>query len=123
MITYLLQPTGFRSLSLSLFSFLLSNSIFHLIAIRTVVKLPSNVSKQLWIVTSTNFDKFPSHCLSLISNLLQLNTVPDQMLENNLTTFILQENMTDELKFAQIFSKFMININKILLIDLNYRLF
>ncbi|CAF3654754.1 unnamed protein product [Rotaria sordida] len=76
MITYFLQPT----------------------AIRTIIKLPSNVSDELWILLSTHFESFPSHCLPLISNLLQLNSIPGQVLEDNLTKFILHANLNDELK-------------------------
>ncbi|CAF0740565.1 unnamed protein product [Rotaria sp. Silwood1] len=76
MITYLLQPT----------------------AIRSIIKLPSDVSDELWILVSAHFESFPSHYLSLISNLLILNTTPGQVLEDNLTKFILHENISDELK-------------------------
>ena len=65
------------------------------------MKLPSGVSEELWILVSTHFETFPSHCLSLISHLLQLNTTPGQVLEDNLTKLILQENLNDELKFGK----------------------
>jgi hypothetical protein len=68
------------------------------LGIRTVIKLPSGVSEELWILVSTHFETFPSHCLSLINNLLQLNTTPGQVLEDNLTKFILQNTINDELK-------------------------
>jgi hypothetical protein len=78
-----------------LFVFYLFNIDFVSIGIRTIIKLPSNVSEELWILISTYFEKFPSHCLSLINNLLQLNSTPGQVLEDNLTKFILQENIND----------------------------
>jgi len=78
-----------------LFVFYLFNIDFVSIGIRTIIKLPSNVSEELWILISTYFEKFPSHCLSLIHNLLQLNSTPGQVLEDNLTKFILQENIND----------------------------
>ena len=65
------------------------------LGIRTVVKFPSGVSEELWILISTHFERFPSHCLSLIHHLLQLNSVPGQVLEDNLTQFILQETIPD----------------------------
>jgi len=82
MIIYFLQPTG----------------------IRTIVKLPSTVSEELWIFISTYFEKFPSHCLSLIHNLLQLHSTPGQVLEDNLTKFILQDNIndTDKIKLSTV---------------------
>ncbi|CAF3886142.1 unnamed protein product, partial [Rotaria sp. Silwood2] len=76
MITYFLQPTD----------------------IGDIIKLASDVSDELWILVSTHFELFPSHCLSLISNLLQLNSTPGQVLEDNLLKFILQGNINDELK-------------------------
>lgn len=92
MLVYFLQPTG---------KHLRVNDIgtHHSgIGIQSIVKLPSGVSEELWILVSTYFETFPSHCLSLIHCLLQLNTTPCQVLEDNLTKFILQENVTDELK-------------------------
>ncbi len=89
MITYFLQPTGFYS-----FIYLFNINIDYL-GIRTIVKLPSDVSEELWILISTYFERFPSHCLSLINNLLQLNSTPGQVLEDNLTKFILQENINE----------------------------
>jgi hypothetical protein len=90
MISYFLQPTGL----INSFIYLFDMDFFY-IGIRTIIKLPSNVSEELWILISTYFEKFPSHCLSLIHNLLQLNSTPGQVLEDNLTKFILQENIND----------------------------
>ncbi len=73
MINYFLQPTG----------------------IRTIVKLPSEISDELWIFISTHFEQFPSNCLSLINHLLQLNSIPGQVLEDNLAKYILQNNIND----------------------------
>jgi hypothetical protein len=53
------------------------------------------VSEELWILISTHFERFPSHFLSLINHLLQLNSKPGQVLEDNLTKFILQNNIND----------------------------
>ncbi|CAM4866542.1 unnamed protein product [Rotaria socialis] len=72
--------------------------IYPLLDIRTIIKLPTDVGDELWIAISTNFELFPSQCLSLTSNLLQINTMPGQALEDNLTKFILHENINDELK-------------------------
>lgn len=82
MITYFLQPTG----------------------IRTVVKLPNEVSEQLWILVATYFKKFSSQCLSLIDYLLQLNCVPGQALEDNLTEYICENNRTnnDKVKLSNV---------------------
>ncbi|CAF0896713.1 unnamed protein product [Adineta steineri] len=66
--------------------------------IRTTIKLPSGIPEELWILISTHFQTYPSHCLSLIHNLLQLHAVPSQVLEDDLTKFILQDNIADELK-------------------------
>ncbi len=60
-----------------------------------MVKLPSSVSEELWILISTYFEQFSSHCLSLIHHLLQLNSTPGQVLEDNLTKFILEENLSE----------------------------
>ena len=95
MMTYFLQPTGGR-----LYFRVNDSSVrYSHIGIRALVKLPSNVSEELWILVSTHFDEFPSNCLSLIHHLLQLNTTPGQVLEDNLTKFIVQGNIGDELKF------------------------
>jgi hypothetical protein len=66
-----------------------------ILGIRTDVKLPSGVSEELWILISTHFERLPSHCLSLINHLLQLNSTPGQVLEDNLTKFIRQNNIND----------------------------
>ena len=65
-----------------------------------MVKLPPGLADELWILISTQFQAFQSHCLSLILSLLQLNTTPGQVLEDDLTNFILQENIPDQLRFV-----------------------
>ncbi|CAF0729307.1 unnamed protein product [Adineta ricciae] len=67
-------------------------------SLRTVVKLPPGLADELWILISTQFQSFQSHCLSLIHSLLQLNTTPGQVLEDDLTKFILQGNIPDQLR-------------------------
>jgi len=57
--------------------------------------LPNEVAEQLWILVATYFEKFSNQCLSLIDYLLQLNCVPGQALEDNLTKYICQENRLD----------------------------
>ena len=93
MITYFLQPTGLKNLR---FLFvIISIRIFAFQGIRTIVKLPNEVAEQLWILVATYFEKFSNQCLSLIDYLLQLNCVPGQALEDNLTKYICQENRLD----------------------------
>ncbi|UJR33379.1 hypothetical protein I4U23_020827 [Adineta vaga] len=65
---------------------------------RTVLKLPPGISEELWILISTHFQAFPSYCLSLTQSLLQLNISPGQVLEDDLTKLILQENIDEQLK-------------------------
>ncbi|CAF4475895.1 unnamed protein product, partial [Rotaria socialis] len=91
----------FNNLEQARFTFTSTPSIsfiYPLLDIRTIIKLPTDVGDELWIAISTNFELFPSQCLSLTSNLLQINTMPGQALEDNLTKFILHENINDELK-------------------------
>ena len=68
------------------------------------MKFPSSVSEELWILISTYFDRFSSHCLSLIHHLLQLHCVPGQVIEDNLTNYILQGtiNESDRIKLSTV---------------------
>lgn len=68
------------------------------------MKFPSDVPEELWILISTYFDRFPSHCLSLTHHLLQLHCIPGQVLEDNLTNYILQGtiNETDRMKLTTV---------------------